>query len=400
MATIINNELVASETRLRLGTLIQYIPDPRKGEPLAGGQLFFGVPGRDPYLAKFQKIVYALQEDGSSVPLEQPVTVGPGGVPVDENGNIVSLATSGSFSFKARDSLGTQVYDIPKIEAINNQGFSGVIIDEPRTVVSGQLSSPFTEIEATTASFYASTNGTDNSFNGRYMRVNVDYEIMSTSQIRLLTTYPDGTVVIGRQMDPTGQIVPVTSGSSAMFVFQTIAEAKMADLQVDDTVTINGQDLATDGLGGSKYVTVAPNTGTPDDENFILLNNTNQLQLLESNNRFKKYAEVTQNPTITNNELILDAELGVNAEVALTADISTFQFTNLNSGSDLVTTFTVRFTQGDPDLRNITWPDSVLWAGGTAPTMTQTAGAVDIYGLITYDGGTTFYGAVIGQNFS
>lgn len=399
MATIINNELVADETRLRLGTLIQYIPDPTKNGPLAGGQLYFGIPGRDPLLPENQKIVYALQEDGSSTPLEQPVILSPGGTPIYDD-SYVSLAISGSFSFKALSSAGSQVYDVPKIDAINNQGFSGVIAEEARTVQNGQITSPFTEIEATTASFYASTNGTDTSFNGRYMRVDVDYKVTSTSQINLLTTYPNGTVIVGRQMDPTGQIVPVTSGSSALFVFQTIAEAKMADLQIGDTVTINGETLATDGLGGNKYVTVAPNTGTPDDENFILLNNTNQLQLLESNQRFKKYSEVVAQPSVTNNTLIVDAELGLNIEITLDADISTFQFSNINAGADLVTTFTFKFTQASSAMHNITWPASVQWAGGTAPTMTQTNDATDIYGLITYDGGTTFFGAIIGQNYS
>ncbi len=398
MANIINNELVADETKLRLNTLIQYIPDPSRGTPLSGGQMYFGIPGRDPQLPENQKIVYALQGDGSAVPIEQPVSISSGGVPILNN-EYISLAIAGSFSFKVLDDQGGQVYNIPKIEAINNQGFSGVIAEEAKTVTGGQLSSDFSVIEATTASFYVSSDGSGTEFNGRYMRLDVDYEVVSTSEINLLTAYPDGTVVVGRQMDPTGQVVPVSTGSSALFVYQTITEAKSADLQLTDTVTINGKDTATDGLGGSKYVTVAGGTGTADDENFIDLTNGNQLQLLESNQRLKKFAEVVGTPSLTTNELTIDVENGVNFDFTLTADITTFQFLNINQGSGLSTTITIKFTQASAALYNITWPASVQWAGGTAPTMTQTNDAEDIYGLITYDGGTTFYGAIIGQNY-
>jgi hypothetical protein len=48
----------------------------------------------------------------------------------------------------------------------------------------------------------------------------------------------------------------------------------------------------------------------------------------------------------------------------------------------------------------ITWPAAVVWAGGTAPTLTATASAVDVISFWTRDGGTTVYGSVSGQDFS
>ncbi|MCC6458002.1 MAG: hypothetical protein IT328_23810 [Caldilineaceae bacterium] len=48
----------------------------------------------------------------------------------------------------------------------------------------------------------------------------------------------------------------------------------------------------------------------------------------------------------------------------------------------------------------ITWPDSVTWAGGTAPTLSTAAGAIDIIQLFTTDGGTTWRGFLAGTNFS
>jgi len=50
--------------------------------------------------------------------------------------------------------------------------------------------------------------------------------------------------------------------------------------------------------------------------------------------------------------------------------------------------------------RTITWPASVLWAGGTAPTLSTTANAIDYLVFTTFDGGTTWLGALAGANFS
>jgi hypothetical protein len=47
----------------------------------------------------------------------------------------------------------------------------------------------------------------------------------------------------------------------------------------------------------------------------------------------------------------------------------------------------------------IGWPAGTIWASGTAPTITATAGAHDVIALMTSDGGTTVYGSIIGQNY-
>jgi len=46
--------------------------------------------------------------------------------------------------------------------------------------------------------------------------------------------------------------------------------------------------------------------------------------------------------------------------------------------------------------RAVTWPASVKWAGGTAPTLSSAADAVYIVQLTTVDGGTSWYGQTIG----
>ena len=48
----------------------------------------------------------------------------------------------------------------------------------------------------------------------------------------------------------------------------------------------------------------------------------------------------------------------------------------------------------------VTWPAGVTWAGGTPPTLTAVADAVDVIELVTVDAGTTWRGHVIGLDFS
>jgi len=48
----------------------------------------------------------------------------------------------------------------------------------------------------------------------------------------------------------------------------------------------------------------------------------------------------------------------------------------------------------------IAWPSSVKWPGGTAPTLTNTPNAVDIFVFTTYNGGTDWYGFIAGQDMS
>ena len=61
--------------------------------------------------------------------------------------------------------------------------------------------------------------------------------------------------------------------------------------------------------------------------------------------------------------------------------------------------FTLKVVQ-DSTARTITWPASVDWAGGEAPTLSTGSGDVDVFVFFTHDGGTTWYGFTAGQVMS
>ena len=76
---------------------------------------------------------------------------------------------------------------------------------------------------------------------------------------------------------------------------------------------------------------------------------------------------------------------------------TTFTFSNAPA-SGRAFAFTLKLVQdASASGFTVTWPTSVDWPSATAPTLTATASAVDVFVFYTHDGGTTFYGFVAGQ---
>jgi len=98
----------------------------------------------------------------------------------------------------------------------------------------------------------------------------------------------------------------------------------------------------------------------------------------------------------TPSSLSLDLSQANVFEVSYNASVNTFSITNPPptnyAGSfTLVTTGT-----GTPYPWN--WGSAVTWSGGSAPSVTSTNGKKDIYGFITTNQGTNWYGFIGGQN--
>lgn len=105
---------------------------------------------------------------------------------------------------------------------------------------------------------------------------------------------------------------------------------------------------------------------------------------------------VARNAITATSTTTIDCALGNAVALDLAVDITTLAFSNIPaSGRD----FELRLYITQGGLKTIAWPASVKWPSGAAPTLTVTGGKVDIVTLTTYDGGTTWYGAVIGQNY-
>ena len=86
-----------------------------------------------------------------------------------------------------------------------------------------------------------------------------------------------------------------------------------------------------------------------------------------------------------------------NVVSATLAGNTTFTFAGATAGA--ACSFGLYLTQDATGGRTVTWPSSVRWSGGTEPTLSTGANAIDILVFETINGGTTWFGSLVGTNF-
>ena len=106
--------------------------------------------------------------------------------------------------------------------------------------------------------------------------------------------------------------------------------------------------------------------------------------------------EVETAPTISAGVLALNCALGNVFSVSLNAAITSITFSNIPTTGNAYG-LTLLFV-ADGTARAVTWPSSIKWSGGVAPTLTSTNAKTDIFVLTTVDGGTVWFAMIGGQN--
>jgi len=108
------------------------------------------------------------------------------------------------------------------------------------------------------------------------------------------------------------------------------------------------------------------------------------------------YAETYVAVTSTSNATTVDCEAGNTFSHTLTEN-TTFTFSN-PPASGTAYTMSVEIVQdAGASGYTVTWPSSVDFPAATAPTLTATASAIDVFVFTTKDGGTNWYGFTAGQ---
>ncbi len=392
MATIVNNNLTADEDKLRVINPLLYVPDPDSAGPLGLAYLYFGEPSKDPELAENRKRVYALQEDGSAVPISQPIRTTVGGVP-EYNGSPVGLAISGNYSYKALSSASEQKYYFPNVEnATNIQVGNFGIIEDIVTLAENQTVVTFPNVDLS----LSTVDVNDSAIDSRSLYIDIDYAITDGSEgiITLSTSYPAGTLIRARQNVSTAQEDELV-GIKTMYSAQTTAEAKAINFTLGDTCTIVGDSTSNDGLAGDRYEVVANGTGANDGVNFIALDNTLQLRLISGRYKLKAYTETLGQAEVLSGALSVDLNNGTVQEVTLTENVSSINFGNVNTQG--VTTVQLTFKQDAVGGHSVSFTGFIS-AGAVAPVITPTALAEDIL-VFTSKDGVTWYLFASGQDF-
>lgn len=126
-----------------------------------------------------------------------------------------------------------------------------------------------------------------------------------------------------------------------------------------------------------------------------LVNITSTGSVTSANTYSNTYVESVKTVSTLAANVSLDLSSFQNFEHTL-ANNATYTFDNPPTSSAFG--FTLKITQDSgASGYTVTWPASVDWPSATAPTLTATASAVDMFVFSTTDGGTTYYGFTAGQ---
>jgi len=157
----------------------------------------------------------------------------------------------------------------------------------------------------------------------------------------------------------------------------------LSDLSITATATeLNYVDGVTSAVQTQLDAKMTPTyTGDVDITGELLVDSYNET-----------YAAVTS----SSNATTVDCEAG-NAFSHTLTENTTFTFSN-PPASGTAYSFSIEIIQdASASGFTVTWPTSVDWPSATAPTLTATASAKDVFVFYTRDGGTTWYGFTAGQ---
>ncbi|MEK9768607.1 MAG: hypothetical protein VW683_06765 [Betaproteobacteria bacterium] len=113
----------------------------------------------------------------------------------------------------------------------------------------------------------------------------------------------------------------------------------------------------------------------------------------------RDYAEKAVSVSSSSNVLTLDMTTANHFYTTLTENVTTLTINNVAASGGAMP-LVLYITQDGTGSRTFTFPSSFKWAGGSAVTVTSTAGATDIFVAFTRDGGTTWYANAYGQGFA
>jgi hypothetical protein len=140
----------------------------------------------------------------------------------------------------------------------------------------------------------------------------------------------------------------------------------------------------TNDLTGSIY-SVNDVSGIPSIE--VFANGQIDLAAYGGTVNLKSYNEYINANTASTGATTIDLSSGNFFNLTLTGNV-TFTYSNVPSGR--MVAFTIVAKQDATGGRTITWPSGTKWPGGVAPPATTSANAIDIWSVMTYDGGTSY----------
>lgn len=139
-----------------VGNPYSYYNNRNKTGPLFNGFIYVGEPDLDPTIIVNQKTVTAKQEDGTQVPIPQPIRTNSGGYAVDAGGNLVVLLVDGNYSIRVNDKQGNlalEQADVNDGAPLTTEDIRSRSFDSLTSAIAFVTANPTTIDRLTTASY-------------------------------------------------------------------------------------------------------------------------------------------------------------------------------------------------------------------------------------------------------
>jgi len=192
----------------------------------------------------------------------------------------------------------------------------------------------------------------------------------------------------------TGDNVTVANGSTGIIYCDGSGAAANVRAIIDaTTLTTLGITASAAELNYNDITTL----GTSEASKAVTADANGDVNLSEEL-KAKSYNETFSAITSSSGTATLNCETGNVFSLTLSENVTTFTWSN-PPASGTAYGFSLKVIQdAGASGYTITWPASVDFPSGTAPTLTDTASAVDQFVFYTHDGGTTWYGFTAGKD--
>ena len=194
-----------------------------------------------------------------------------------------------------------------------------------------------------------------------------------------ITITTSGLTLGGTAVTSTGAELNILDGVTA-----TTAELNTLDGITASTTELNYVDGVTSAIQTQLDAKIGANyTGDIDITGEIIADSYNET-----------FATISS----SSGSAAINCEAGNVFSLTLTENISTFNWNNPPT-SGVAYGFALKVIQdSSASGYTISWPSTIDWPGGTAPTLTSTASAVDQFVFYTHDGGSNWYGFTAGKD--
>jgi len=231
-------------------------------------------------------------------------------------------------------------------------------------------------------------------------------------QIATMTT--TGNVAVGGTFTVTGASTfngAVTFNASVSGGITTTDMTLSGNLTVAGTSALNGAvDIAGGLTIGSGNVSLVDSTGKITAISSTYFANLSGVSLTgvgllgsanawTSTQSFVGYDEEDTAISISGATLTVNMALGSSFTFTLDNTITTMTISNIPASGKFAS-FVLRVLANGSAQTWDWFANTVKWAGGTAPTRTTTSGRLDVFYFHTVNGGTTWFGSTVGQNWT